>query len=265
MLFVLSVSLTGWYCVNKENKEITAVWNKEVSFPLSFDSTLVATFYAKYPKLILYKMQVVSMYQKNSYNFIWYDKKGRKETADVIYNKINNLFEDGVLSKVPYKETLDALFQKTSAKPDIDVELFLSNYYFYYTNKVLQGIDDTKSDELGWYLPREKQSYITYLDSLLVDPKLIDKKERHIEQYYKMKAVLKRYRDIEQNGGWNAVTVPANFVSIKPGDSSDVVAKIRTRLFLTGDIDVDSGNKLYGYSLQQAVLKYKKRNGFALK
>jgi murein L,D-transpeptidase YcbB/YkuD len=78
-----------------------------------------------------------------------------------------------------------------------------------------------------------------------------------------MKAVLKRFRDIEQKGGWNAVTVPANFVSIKPGDSSDVVAKIRTRLFLTGDIDVDSGNKLYGYSLQQAVLKYKKRNGFA--
>lgn len=264
MLFVLSVSLTGWYCVNKENKEIAAVRNKEVSFPLSFDSTLVATFYAKYPKLILYKKQVVSMYQKNSYNFIWYDKKGRKETADVIYNKINNLFEDGVLSKVPYKETLDALFQKTSAKPDIDIELFLSNYYFYYANKVLQGIDDTKSDELGWYLPREKKSYITYLDSLLVDPKLIDKKERHIEQYYKMKTVLKRYRDIEEKGGWNAVTVPANFVSIKPGDSSDVVAKIRTRLFLTGDIDVDSGNKLYGYSLQQAVLKYKKRNGFAL-
>lgn len=264
MLFVLSVSLTGWYCVNKENKEIAVLRNKEVSFSLSFDSTLVATFYAKYPKLILYKKQVVSMYQKNSYNFIWYDKKGRKETADVIYNKINNLFEDGVLSKVPYKETLDALFQKTSAKPDIDVELFLSNYYFYYANKVLQGIDDTKSDELGWYLPREKKSYITYLDSLLVDPKLIDKKERHIEQYYKMKTVLKRYRDIEEKGGWNAVTVPANFVSIKPGDSSDVVAKIRTRLFLTGDIDVDSGNKLYGYSLQQAVLKYKKRNGFAL-
>ena len=128
MLFVLSVSLTGWYCVNKENKEIAVVRNKEVSFSLSFDSTLVVPFYAKYPKLILYKKQVVSMYQKNSYNFIWYDKKGRKETADVIYNKINNLFEDGVLSKVPYKETLDALFQKTSAKPDIDVELFLLNY-----------------------------------------------------------------------------------------------------------------------------------------
>ncbi len=207
---------------------------------------------------------MLSLYQKNNYDFIWYDKKGRKETADVIYNKINNLFEDGVVTKVPYKETLDALFQKTSEKPDIEVELFLSNYYFYYTNKVLQGIDDTKINELEWYLPREKQSYVTYLDSLLVDPKLIDKKEQHIEQYYKLKAVLKRYRDIEQKGGWDSIAVPSDFVAIKPGDSSDVVAKIRTRLFLTGDIDIDSGKKLYGFALQQAVLKYKKRNGFTL-
>jgi murein L,D-transpeptidase YcbB/YkuD len=264
MLFVLSISLTSWHCANKEGKEIAANKNTKETFSLSFDSTLIETFYAKYPKLILYKKQVVSLYQKNNYDFIWYNKKGRKETADVIFNKINNLFEDGVISKVPYKETLDGLFEKTSAKPDIEVELFLSNYYFYYTNKVLQGIDDTKSNELEWYLPREKQSYVTYLDSLLVDPKLIDKKEQHIEQYYKLKAVLKKYRAIEQKGGWDTIAVPKDFVSIKPGDSSEVVAKIRTRLFLTGDIDVDSGKKTYGFALQQAILKYKKRNGFAL-
>ena len=113
-------------------------------------------------------------------------------------------------------------------------------------------------------MPRKKQSYVTYLDSLLVDPGLIDKKDQHIEQYYKLKAVLKRYRAIEQNGGWNSIAVPSDFEAIKPGDSSVIVAKIRTRLFLTGDIDVDSGSKLYGFSLQQAVLKYKKQNGFTL-
>lgn len=264
IIFAASTSLTSWYSVNKENKEITTFKNKEKTFSMTFDSISVEIFYAKYPKLILYKKQVVSLYQKNNYDFIWYDKKGRKETAEVIYNKINNLFEEGVISKVPYKETLDALFEKTSAKPDIDLELFLSNYYFYYTNKVLQGIDDIKSDELGWYLPRKKQSYVTYLDSLLVNPGLIDNKEQQIEQYYKLKAVLKRYREIEKNGGWDSIAVPSDFVAIKPGDSSVLVAKIRTRLFLTGDIDVDSGNKLYGFSLQQAVLKYKKRNGFTL-
>lgn len=260
MTFVVSSSLVSLSCGNKENKEK----NKKESFSTSFDSTLVETFYNKYPELVEYKKQVVLLYQKNDYDYIWYDKKGRKETADVIFNRINHLFEDGVISKVPYKKTLDELFQKDSAEPDIDVELFLSNYYFYYADKVVHGIDTEKSRELEWYLPRKKLSYVAYMDSLLVDPKIIYNKEQHIEQYYKLKAVLKKYRAIEQKGGWDAIAVPAGFVSIKPGDSSAVVTKIRTRLFLTGDIDVDSGSKLYEEKLQQAVLKYKKRNGFTL-
>lgn len=263
IVLVLVTSLTSSFCDKK--KEIAAVPKKEpVSFVLSFDSSLVSTFYAKYPKLILYKKQVVSLYEKNNYDFIWYDKKGRKETADVIYNKINNLSQEGVEAKLPYKETLDKLLEKVGSKPDIDTELFLSNYYFFYVNKTLQGIDSTKTEEMGWYLPRKKQSYVGYLDSLLVNPKLIDKDELQIAQYYKLKTVLHKYREIEQKGGWDSIAVPSDFVSIKPGDSSEVVAKIRTRLFLSGDIAEDSGRQLYGYSLQQAMLKYKKRNGFAL-
>ena len=263
MIFVLSISLTSWFCDKKKDTAMTTK-KEQVTFAVTFDSSLVTTFYAKYPKLVLYKKQVVSLYEKNNYDFIWYDKKGRKETADVIYNKINNLYQEGVQAKLPYKATFDNLLQKASANPDIDTELFLSNYYFFYVNKTLQGIDSTKMKELEWYLARKKQSYVGYLDSLLVDPKLIDNKEQHINQYYKLKTVLQKYRDIEQKGGWDSISVPTDFVSIKPGDSSDVVSKIRTRLFLTGDIAEDSGRQLYGFALQQAVLKYKKRNGFTL-
>ena len=94
--------------------------------------------------MILYNKQVISLYEKNNYDFIWYDAKGKKETADVIYNKINNLDKEGVQAKLPYKEIFDILLQKVSVKPDIDTELFLSNYYFFYVNKTLQGIDSTK-------------------------------------------------------------------------------------------------------------------------
>lgn len=262
IILVLAISLTSWFCDQK--KDVALKPKMKAAFVVSFDSSLISAFYAKYPKLVLYKKQVVDLYGKNNFDFIWYDKKGRKETADVIYNKINNLSLDGVQAKLPYKETLDALLQKNAANPDIDTELFLSNYYFFYVNKTLQGIDSTKLKELEWYLPRKKQSYVGYLDSLLVDPKLIDNNEQHIAQYYKLKNVLQRYREIEQKGGWDSIAVPKDFVSIKPGDSSEVVAKIRTRLFLTGDINEDSGRQLYGYALQQAVLKYKKRNGFTL-
>lgn len=261
VVFVVLISFTSSFCDKK--KEIARVTKKKAeAFVVSFDSSRITTFYAKYPKLIIYKKQVVSLYEKNNFDFIWYDKKGRKETADVIYNKINNLSQEGVQAKLPYKETLDQLLEKNHKKPDLDTELFLSNYYFFYVNKTLQGIDSTKTEELGWYLPRKKQSYVGYLDSLLVDPKLLDSKEQQIDQYYKLKAVLQKYRDIEQKGGWDSISVAKDFVSIKPGDSSAVVAKIRNRLFLTGDIAEDSGRQLYGFALQQAVLKFKKRMGF---
>jgi murein L,D-transpeptidase YcbB/YkuD len=146
---------------------------------------------------------------------------------------------------------LDSLLQKNEANPNIDTELFLSNYYFFYVNKTLQGIDSTKMKELEWYLPRKKQSYVGYLDSLLIDPKLMDNNEQHISQYYKLKTVLQRYREIEKKGGWDSIRVPADFAKIKPGDSSEVVSKIRTRLFLTGDIAEDSGRMLNGFALQQ--------------
>lgn len=264
VLFVVSISFISWNCGNKEGNKSDELKNNKSVYSLSFDSTLVQTFYAKYPKLVLYRKQVVSLYQKNQYDFIWYDKKGRKETADVIYDKINNLYEEGVQAKLPYKETLDDLLENDGVKPEIETELFLTNYYFFYVSKTLQGIDKAKSRELGWYLPRKKQSYVAYLDSLLVDPKLIDKKEQHIKQYYKLKTVLQQYRNIEKKGGWNDIAVPADFKSITPEDSSDVVGKIRTRLFLTGDIAADSKSQIYNSDLQKAVLKYKKRNGFTV-
>lgn len=263
VIVVLSIALTSWFCDKK--KDLALVTKKKpVTIAVSFDSSLVSSFYAKYPKLILYKKQVISLYEKNNFEFIWYDKKGRKETADVIYNKINNLSQEGVQAKLPYREALDGLLQKNTIKPDIDTELFLSNYYFFYVNKTLQGIDSTKMKELEWYLPRKKQTYVGYLDSLLIDPKLIDNNEQHIAQYYKLKKVLQKYRDIEQKGGWDSIKVPTDFKAIKPGDSSEIVAKIRKRLFLTGDIDEDSGRQLYGFALQQAMLKFKKRTGYTL-
>jgi murein L,D-transpeptidase YcbB/YkuD len=269
VVFVLGFSLTSWYCAKKEdtkNNSLTEVKTKFTAedFSLTFDSTLVESFYAKYPKLVLYKKQTVAFYQKNQFQFIWFDKKGRKETADVIYNKINNLSEEGLQTKIPYKGVIDALFQKESTKPNIETELFLTNYYFYYTNKVIQGIDATKTDELEWYLPRKKQSYVDYLDSLLVDPKLIDKKEQLIPQYYRLKAILQKYRAIEKTGSWTTITIPEDFKALKAGDSSAIVAQIRTRLFLTEDIDTDSKSAIYDESLQKAVLKYKERNGFTV-
>ncbi|MES2410678.1 MAG: L,D-transpeptidase family protein [Bacteroidota bacterium] len=259
ILLLIAISFSNLQCKKKEEAKPI-----DLSKCLALTSSSVDYFYSKYPELAVYKKQVVSMYEDNKYDFVWYDNEGLKEKAEVIYDKINNFHEEGVQAKFPYKKTLDNLLENDQCPLNAEVELFLSSYYFLYVDKTLKGIPNSKSKELGWYLPRKKQSYVGYLDSILVDPKLIDKKTQNIEQYYKLKTVLKQYREISRKGGWKAIDTPTDFKSIKPGDSSAVVAQIRTRLFLTGDIATDSKSGIYEQSLQQAVMKYKKRNGFSL-
>jgi len=230
----------------------------------SFDSTLIHPFFIKYPELQKYQQEVTQLYRKRTYQYIWYDRKGILEVAHLLYNKMDNLEDEGVKTTIPYQEKLDALFQNSreNQKPNVDDELFISSLYFLYTDKVLKGLDATKTAELGWYLPRKKQSYVNYLDSIIANPSLIDKNEKEVfEQYYRLKEVLQKYRKIEKEGPWNPIVTDTGSTNFKRGDSAQAIAQIRTRLFILGDIATDSKSVLYDDELATGILKYKKRNG----
>ena len=81
LVFVIAVSLTSWHCAKKENnlpnKENSKYSNEKVL--LSFDSTLVETFYAKYPKLFTYKKQTTSLYKKTNILLFGMIKKEEKK------------------------------------------------------------------------------------------------------------------------------------------------------------------------------------------
>jgi murein L,D-transpeptidase YcbB/YkuD len=259
--FIIVLSVAFFNCKKEESTSVS-LQKQQVTFV--FDSAAVAPFFTKFPKLKVYQKQVVEIYQKQRYNYLWFDKQGKKEITDALYSRINNIGKEGIQTSVPYKTIFDDLYQSHSEKPNLEMELFLTTYFFYYTNKVIQGIDVTKVKELEWYLPRKKLSYVDYLDSLLVNPKGLGSKEPLVAQYYKFKEVLQKYRAIEKKGGWKTIETSPDFKSLKPGDSSSVIGKIRTRLFSTFDIAYDSKSLLYDEELRLGIVKYKKRNGFEL-
>lgn len=228
----------------------------------TFEAAAIAEFFTRYPKLNQYQKQVTDWYANEQYHYIWYDNGGKIETAEVLHDEINSIEEEGIPTAVPYRKIFEELFEKEGRKPDLQTELFLTTYYFYYTTKVNRGIPEAKSKALGWYLPRKKLSYAAYLDTLLVDPKEIAKSDNLIPQYYQLKKALKKYREIEQKGGWTTITAPAGFKSFKPGDNNPALAQIRTRLFTEGDIASDSKSTAYDKSLEEGVIQYKTRHGF---
>ncbi|SEA12455.1 Murein L,D-transpeptidase YcbB/YkuD [Flavobacterium gillisiae] len=241
-------------------------YQKIPSFPpIPFDSTLVAPFFDKYPKFKYLKPEVIQLYRKHNYEFLWYDSNGINEFASLLYNKVNNLEQEGIKTRVPYAEKLQTIFQdlENMEKSDVEVELLMSSLYFFYANRVFKGLDAKQTVELGWYLPRKKQSYVNRLDSLLQDPSLINKQLKDLPgQYYLLKDVLQNYRDIEKNGGWDPIVFPKTIKSLKPGDTSDVILQVRKRLFITRDLKIDSQKNIFDNELLAGIIKYKERNAF---
>lgn len=229
---------------------------------MSFDSTQVATFLTKHPDFKALEPQLRELYRKHNYNFVWYDDGGRNDFAEVLYNKTNQIQAEGVPTAIPYKDQLSDLFAESDNKDgNADKDLLISSMYFFYTKKVLEGVDPTKSKQTGWYLPRDKVSYVDYLDNLMKDPDLIKKDvKENIGQYYNLRKGLQKYRDIQKKGGWSAITLPEGKKSLKVGDSAAAVAQLRKRLFITGELKSDSGKSIFDEELKAAIQAYEKKH-----
>jgi murein L,D-transpeptidase YcbB/YkuD len=80
-------------------------------------------------------------------------------------------------------------------------------------------------------------------------------------QYYKLREVLKRYREIEKQGGWKTIDPDPTVKSYIPGDTSKVIVQIRERLFMTGELKQNNKSNRYDPELVGAVKKYLLHNG----
>ena len=264
---VLSIflAITTLSCKKDKNdvESLTAedVHNHEEEI-IPFDSTAVAPFFEKYTDFKKFEPQVKELYKKHNYHYIWHDNKGIIEFANVLYNRINQMGDEGLPADIPYQTELNNLFYgEVKNKPDVTAEMLISSMYFYYTKKVYAGLDEEESKETGWYLPRERTSYVAYLDTLMSDPQLIEEnKSEFFSQYYNLKKGLKKYREIEKQGGWGTITLEKDVKSIQPGDSATAVLQVRERLFKEGYLENNNGKRFFDDDLFSAIKDYNKRH-----
>ena len=229
---------------------------------IAFDGTKLEAFFQKHPDFKKYEKEIKELYNKEDFHFVWYDTDGRVDFAEVLYGKVNEIKEDGVVKQMPYKKEVDELFaERQGDASTLENDLLVSAMYFYYTKNVLQGIDTKSSKLTGWYLPRQNVSYVDYLSELMKDPEKLDKDEtENISQYYLLKKGLKRYQDIQQKGGWGTIDFPGNVKTLKEGDSAIAIAQIRKRLFISGDLKKDNGKSIFDDELKEGLAVYETRH-----
>lgn len=226
----------------------------------ALDTEKVSEFYAKHPEFKSAQSKIGALYKSSANKMLWYDKDGRIDFAEVLYDKALQIENEGVPVDLPYKSEYADLFEeRDTKKPSTEDDLLVSALYIFYVDKVYAGIPPDQSRKMGWFLPREKISYVSYLDTLMQDPSLLkDGKRENFSQYENLRKALAKYREIEKKGGWATISLPAKKV-LKKGDSDAAVAQIRKRLAVTGEIGSDSGSQEFDESLEKAIIEYNKR------
>ncbi|WP_300570448.1 L,D-transpeptidase family protein [Flavobacterium sp.] len=258
LLIGFTCALVAISCKDKDGKPT----GDNIDNAFRFDSAKMDAFFSKYPDFKVYESEMKELYKKRDYHYVWFDKGGIVEFAESIFNQVNQIRSEGVAAQLPYKDQIDNLFYEDKhKKPDANDELLISAMYFFYAKNVYQGLDTKDSKETGWYLPREKVSYVAYLDTLMKDPKLLKKEGiEKIPLYYGLKKALYQYREIKGKGGWGKIEMDSAVKAFKPGDSSNTIAQVRKRLFISGDLKKNSESKVFDKELSREILAYKKRN-----
>ncbi len=265
ILLLAVVSCNSKADKKEENK--TKVKAEIPELKLTIDSTKITAFYTAYPKLAKFQDEVLALYKKNKSTQLWQDNKGVDEFAHTLFNKYKGLDEEGLKANFPYKE-LNIVFESNTdnklSKEDTD--LIISNLFFYYADKVYAGFDEKTTKSLEWLLPRKKLNYQVLTDSIFKKSTISDDhKSKMFSQYYKLRDVLKKYREIEKRGGWKTIVIGDTYKSLKLGDSSEVVAQIRERLFITGNLKEDSKSAICDSVLMKAMKNYEVRHGYTPK
>jgi murein L,D-transpeptidase YcbB/YkuD len=232
---------------------------------VTIDLATIDRFFKKYTSLKKYRPDVVDLYKNRDYKSIWYDDQELIEFASLLYSKVSQLENEGLKFNIAYKDKIASVFNNGTATviTKTEKELLLSSLYIFYAKKVFQGIDTAKIQETGWFLPRKTTSYESLLDSFLATPQLLHKNENLLHpQYYKLRDVLTKYRQIEKRNDWAPIETDPGILEYKPGDSAKTIGQIRHRLLVMEDLEKDSKSNVYDPELMEAILRFKKRNGY---
>ena len=271
ILFIVCETLVG--CGQPKPKKAppkpARVWDETIPGNFSaqsktvFDSTEIDSFLKNYPDFNPYANEIRRFYQGRNYACAWFEGGKLIEQGRNLASRMLNLQNEGISQTAPYQKQLDSLvnIDNTNGKPDIQTELMLTAQYFVFSRLAWQGLDNSASRTMHWYLPRKKVDYEQYLDSLLKLPaNEVAAAEPVHGQYELLRAWLRKYRALDEHETWAPIVVrPA----IIPGDTAAVVPLIRRRLYLLEDFKGDTLNPAYNEELQTAITHFQNRHGLA--
>jgi murein L,D-transpeptidase YcbB/YkuD len=202
-----------------------------------------------------------SFYNYRNLQFAWFTSLGFTEQAKGFWNLLDKFSSktDKVLrNRMDTLLNMDTLIISRFDTSVINTELSLTNAYLqFYKNNRDKTLFAAVSPEKA--IPVKKENAVSLSDSVLAQRVDSSGGNKSVSQYLLLKHKLQLYNTIAKQGGWRTIIFPGK--QIKKGTSSPVIALIKNRLQLTGDMNGNDTSKVFNDSLVTAIKYYQERNG----
>jgi murein L,D-transpeptidase YcbB/YkuD len=210
---------------------------------------------------------IPELYEKRQFRPAWTNRAN----VDVVLKAINASAEQGLSPRDFHAEQIARARQRLAEKgmSDLDAradfELIMSDAFVRLAYQMLYGKVDPEALDSNWnyggpLLDQDPATVINqHLDAGTLG-ELIPRLEPEDPYYERMKAALKRYREIEASGGWASIP---DGPKLEAGMQDERVGALRRRLQITGDLGkgADGNSTRFDDQLADAVKRFQERHG----
>src|SRR5215211_1543722 len=213
--------------------------------------------------------RIRSFYNARNYQFAWFSSDGLTEQALGFWNLhdyVTTYDNDSTLRDKALQRRMDNLIAEenlsvsASNKSFINIEVQLTHHFILYMlNNYEKGY--VKRKEMERFIPFKKEDVMKVADSLLNKKHKDNKYFEDVNQPYKLlKEQLASYYTIAEKGGWPQIVTSKK--TIKKGASDSVIAIIKKRLQITGDIAAGDTSKLFTDTLVTGIKNFQASMGY---
>lgn len=234
----------------------------------TLDSAEIAAFFDLHPEYRVDSAEIMAFYTRREMQFAWIVSDSLSASADAFIALVNTA--DTTLPKATElnHRLMDLYYQGFAEGRRIalcdscatELELRLTAQFFRFADKKYGGYLKRDLRELDWFIPRRRKDPSRLLDSLAKGVIDLSAYEPVHAQYRLLKERLQRYHALAE-APWPELSLPQALRKLEPGDSAVVVAAIRERLALIGDLDSAGAGTRYDSTLVPAVQRFQIRHG----
>ncbi|RPE13801.1 murein L,D-transpeptidase [Chitinophaga lutea] len=251
----------------------TTHYAKEEYIARTLDSNQIGAFLAQHTEFAPYAELIRDFYAKRGFHYAWIDEQGVTEQAGGFMNMMRSDEESGIKDSSLDKSRALALYDSLAAQGDSlnrndtivpITELTFTGQFFVYANKVWGGMTSDNARDLEWFIPRKKIDVESLLNTVIANPQKGITEDEPVNRQYKLlrDELQKLATVVKANPQWDSLRLEAKKKNYKKGDSSVVIAGVKKRLQLLGDMQDKDTSIQYTPVLDSALRHYQARMGY---